>query len=70
MKSVLDDHRNISDNRSYNLVRTYDILVYMKEYGIDVNHINIHSDHILGVPKIREYAWENFPNSSITFNPL
>ena len=57
----------------YNLgtVKTgYDVLVYMKENNIEVKHINIHSNHILGVPKMREYAWENFPNTSITFNPL
>ena len=57
----------------YNLgsVKTgYDVLVYMKENGISVQHINIHSDHILGVPKMREYAMENFPNVSLTFNPL
>ena len=57
----------------YNLgtVKTgYDVLVYMKENNIEVKHINIHSNHILGVPKMREYAWENFSNASITFNPL
>lgn len=57
----------------YNLgtVKTgYDVLVYMKENNIEVKHINIHSNHILGVPKMREYAWANFPNTSITFNPL
>ena len=57
----------------YNLgtVKTgYDVLVYMAENQIEVNHINIHSNHILGVPKMREYAWEHFPNVSITFNPL
>ena len=48
----------------------YDVLVYMKENDIEVKHINIHSNHVLGVPKMREYAWENFPNTSITFNPL
>lgn len=57
----------------YNLgtVKTgYDVLVYMKENGIAVKHINIHSNHILGVPKMREYAYANFPHTSITFNPL
>ena len=48
----------------------YDVLVYMKENNIEVKHINIHSDHILGVPKMREYAWAHFPNVSIIFNPL
>ena len=57
----------------YNLdsVKTgYDILVYMKENNIEAQHINIHSDHIIGAPKMREYAWKNFPGVSITSNPL
>lgn len=57
----------------YNLgtVKTgYDVLVYMKEHDIEVKHINIHSNHILGVPKMQEYAWKHFPQVSITFNPL
>lgn len=57
----------------YNLdsVKTgYDVLVYMKENHIEVKHINIHSNHILGVPRMRDYAWENFPGVDITFNPL
>ena len=57
----------------YNLdsVKTgYDVLVYMKENHIEVKHINIHSNHLIGVPKMRDYAWDNFPDVSITFNPL
>lgn len=57
----------------YNLgtVKTgYDVLVYMVENQIEVKHINIHSNHILGMPRMREYAWEHFPGVSITFNPL
>lgn len=57
----------------YNLgtVKTgYDVLVYMAENEIEVKHINIHSNHIVGVPKMREYAWKHFPNTEITFNPL
>lgn len=57
----------------YNLdsVKTgYDVLVYMKENNIEVKHINIHSNHVIGVPKMREYAWEHFPDVSLTFNPL
>ena len=48
----------------------YDVLVYMAEKGIEVKHINIHSDHSVGVPKMREYAWKYFPSVSLTFNPL
>lgn len=57
----------------YNLdsVKTgYDVLVYMKENNIEVQHINIHSNHVIGVPRMRDYAWDNFPGVSITFNPL
>lgn len=57
----------------YNLgtVKTgLDVLIYMKEHNIAVKHINIHSDHILGVPLMRDYAWEHFPGVSVTFNPL
>ncbi len=57
----------------YNLgtVKTgLDVLVYMKEHNIEVRHINIHSNHVLGVPKMREYVWENFPDVNLTFNPL
>ena len=48
----------------------FDVLVYMAENGIRVKHINIHSDHSVGVPKMREYAWKHFPDVSLTFNPL
>lgn len=48
----------------------YDVLVYMAENDIDVKHINIHSDHSIGVPKMRAYAREHFPNTELTFNPL
>lgn len=48
----------------------YDVLVYMKENDIEVKHINIHSDHSVGVPKMKEYVWKNFVNVSLTNNPL
>ena len=48
----------------------YDVLVYMTEQGNDVKHINIHSDHSVGVPKMAAYVREHFPNTSLTFNPL
>ena len=48
----------------------YDVLVYMKENDIEVKHINIHSDHSVGVPKMKEYVWKNFSNVSLTNNPL
>lgn len=48
----------------------YDVLAFMHENGNEVEHINIHSDHIVGVPKMREYAEKNFPNARLTFNRL
>lgn len=48
----------------------YDVLVYMTEHQNDVKHINIHSDHSVGVPKMVEYIRQHFPDTSLTFNPL
>ena len=48
----------------------YDVLVYMAENDIEVKHINIHSDHSVGVPKMWEYVQKHFPDVSLTFNPL
>ena len=43
-----------------------DILIWMKENNISVAHINIHSNHIIGKEKMREYCELNFPDSEIT----
>ena len=48
----------------------FDVLVYMAENNIEVKHINIHSDHSIGVPKMREFAEKNFPSAELTFNRL
>ena len=48
----------------------YDILVYMAENGIRTDHINIHSDLSVGVPRMREFVCEHFPNTTLTFNSL
>lgn len=48
----------------------YDVLVYMHENNIAADHINIHSDHSEGVPKMRRYAEEHFSNAIVTFNDL
>ena len=48
----------------------HNVLVYMAENDIEVKHINIHSDHSVGVPKMQAYAQEHFPNTELTFNPL
>lgn len=42
----------------------YDVLVYMVENNIHPKHINIHSDHSEGVPKMKKYAEEQFPSST------
>lgn len=47
-----------------------DVLAYMVNCGNEVRHINIHSDHSVGVPKMREFAEKNFPNAELTFNQL
>ena len=48
----------------------YDVLAYMTECGNSVKHINIHSDHSVGVPKMKEYIAKHFPNTELTFNAL
>ena len=48
----------------------YDVLVYMFENNIEVQHINIHSNHIVGIPKMQAYAWKHFPDVPVTCNPL
>ena len=48
----------------------FDILAYMVECGNEVKHINIHSDHSIGVPNMREFVEKNFPNTELTFNRL
>lgn len=47
-----------------------DVLKYMVECESNVKHINIHSDHSIGVPKMVAYVREHFPNTELTFNPL
>ena len=48
----------------------YDVLVFMKENGVEVPHINIHSDNEIGKPMMKKYIEENFPKARLTFNPL
>ena len=47
-----------------------DVLVYMRENKIEAEHINIHSNHIIGVPQMKEYAEKHFPNAKLTTNSL
>ena len=63
--------RYISLDYNLDSVKTgLDVLVYMKENSIEVSHINIHSDNIMGVPLMRDYIWTHFPHVTLTFNPL
>ena len=48
----------------------YDVLTFMKERSIEAEHINIHSDHIIGVPRMREFVQQNFPFAALTFNRM
>lgn len=48
----------------------YTLLEYMVECGNHVKHINIHSDHSVGVPKMTEFVRKHFPDTELTFNPL
>lgn len=47
-----------------------DVLVFMKERGIKVPRINIHSNNIEGMKTMRRYCEENFPESIVTMNTL
>ena len=46
------------------------VLQYMVECGNDVKHINIHSNHPIGVPKMQAFVQQHFPNTELTFNRL
>ena len=48
----------------------FDVLVFMREHSIEAEHINIHSDHTVGVPRMREFIQQNCPRSSLTFNRM
>jgi hypothetical protein len=58
------DLSNTCDNTGY------DVLVYMAENKIYPKQINIHSDHSIGVPRMKEYAKMNFPGTNITTNKV
>lgn len=47
-----------------------DVLVFMKDRGIKVPRINIHSNNIEGMKAMRRYCEENFPESTVTMNTL
>ncbi len=47
-----------------------DVLKFMKERGIYVPRINIHSNNVEGIRLMRRYCEENFPESKISVNTL
>ncbi len=47
-----------------------DVLKFMKENNIFVPSVNIHSNHIIGKERMREYCEKNFPDSIVTMNML
>ena len=46
------------------------VLKYMVECGNEFKHINIHSTHPEGVPKMKVFAQAHFLNTELTFNKL
>lgn len=48
----------------------FSVLEFMAQNNNIVDHINIHSDHSEGVPKMRSYVEDHFPHAILTFNPL
>ena len=47
-----------------------EVLKYIKEKGIFIPNINIHSNHIEGRHKMYDFCKENFPKTSVTMNML
>lgn len=47
-----------------------DLLIWMKEQGIFVPEINIHSNHSIGREKMYQFCKENFPDSVVTMHML
>ena len=45
-----------------------DVLKLMKQLNRKPKHINVHSDHSIGVPLMERYIKENFPDTILSFN--
>lgn len=45
-----------------------DILVWLKNNGKYIPHINIHSTHPIGRARMKDFCINNFPQSEITMN--
>lgn len=46
------------------------VLQYIKAKEINIDHINIHSTHPVGIVLMKEYAERHFPSAELTFNFL
>lgn len=47
-----------------------DVLEYMAACDCEVKHINIHSDHSVGVSLMRDFAQQHFPDALLTTNAI
>ena len=47
-----------------------EVLIWMSENKKHIPHINIHSNHILGRERMKEFCEKNFPDSKLTMNML
>ncbi|MBO5747297.1 MAG: hypothetical protein J6S13_09475 [Clostridia bacterium] len=47
-----------------------DILIWMKENGVSVPAVNIHSNNVEGRRIMQHYCEENFPETKLTMNML
>lgn len=64
------DHISLDYNLGKGCKGGLDILIWMKANNVFVPEINIHSNHIFGRERMREYCEENFPDSKITMRTL
>ncbi len=64
------DHISLDYTLGHDCKNGLDILIWMKEHDVYVPEINIHSNHIFGVEKMRKYCEENFPNTTVTTRML
>lgn len=64
------EHISLDYTLGYNGETGMDILRWMKENGVTVPEINIHSNHTVGREKMREFCEKNFPNTRVTMNML
>ena len=46
------------------------MLEFMLQNGNQVDHINIHSDHAVGMPRMAAFAEKHFPRARLTFNSV